>query len=70
VGSDQSKRFVFVVGRGNKAEYRPVTLGETVNGNRVVESGLKPGDRVILDGLQKLGPGAPISPEPAKFASN
>jgi multidrug efflux system membrane fusion protein len=70
VGNDQSKRFVFVVGAGNKAEYRPVTLGEAVDGNRVVASGLKPGDQVILDGLQKLGPGAPVTPQPANLASN
>jgi multidrug efflux system membrane fusion protein len=70
IGNDQSKRFVFVVGAGNKAEYRPVTLGEAVDGDRVVASGLKPGDQVILDGLQKLGPGAPIAPQPAKLASN
>jgi multidrug efflux system membrane fusion protein len=70
VGNDQSKRFVFVVGAGNRAEYRSVTLGQTVDGERVVASGLKPGDRVILDGLQKLAPGAPVAPEPAKLASN
>jgi multidrug efflux system membrane fusion protein len=65
IGNDQSKRFVFVVGAGNKAEYRPVELGPDVADGRVVLSGLKPGDRVILDGLQKLGPGAPVAPQPA-----
>ena len=70
VGNDQSKRFVFVVGSGNKTEYRPITLGPAVDGERVVTSGLNPGDRVILDGLQKLGPGAPVAPQPAKLASN
>jgi multidrug efflux system membrane fusion protein len=70
IGSDQSKRFVFVVGVGDKAEYREVALGSTVDGNRVVTSGLKAGDRVILDGLQKLAPGAPVSPQPVKTAAN
>ena len=65
IGNDQSKRFVFVVGAGDKAEYRPVELGPDIDGNRVVLSGLKQGDRVILDGLQKLGPGAPVAPQPA-----
>jgi multidrug efflux system membrane fusion protein len=64
VGSDQSKRFVFVVGAGSKAEYRPVSLGVEVDGERVVTDGLKPGDRLILDGLQKLAPGAPVAPHP------
>jgi multidrug efflux system membrane fusion protein len=66
VGNDQSKRFVFVVGAGDKAEYRPVSLGASVDGRRVVTTGLKPGDQLILDGLQKLGPGAPVAPHPAQ----
>jgi membrane fusion protein, multidrug efflux system len=65
VGNDQSKRFVYVVGEGDKATYREVTLGQTVNGERVVASGLKAGDRVILDGLQKIGPGAAVAPKTA-----
>ena len=69
VGNDQSKRFVFVVGAGNHAEYRPVQLGVAINGNRVVTSGLKAGDRVILDGLQTLAPGAVVAPQPVKTAS-
>jgi multidrug efflux system membrane fusion protein len=68
IGNDQSKRFVFVVGSGNKAEYRSVVLGSEMDGKRVVTSGLKPGDRLILDGLQKLAPGVPVAPQPA--ASN
>jgi multidrug efflux system membrane fusion protein len=72
IGNDQSKRFVFVVGEGNKAEYRSVALGAQVEGNRVVLSGLKPGDRVILDHLQRLAPGAPVIPQPTndRTASN
>jgi multidrug efflux system membrane fusion protein len=72
IGNDQSKRFVFVVGDGNKAEYRSITLGAQVEGNRVVLSGLKPGDRVILDHLQRLAPGAPVIPQPTndRTASN
>src|SRR3984957_2534335 len=61
IGNDQSKRFVFVVDRNSKAEYRPVTLGAAVDGKRVVTTGLKSGDDVILDGLQRLGPGAPVT---------
>jgi multidrug efflux system membrane fusion protein len=64
VGNDQSKRFVFVVSKDGKAEYREVALGAALEGRRVVLSGLKSGDRVILDGLQKLGPGAPVAPRP------
>jgi multidrug efflux system membrane fusion protein len=72
IGNDQSKRFVFVVGDGNKAEYRSVALGPQVDGNRVVLTGLKAGDRVILDHLQRLGPGAAVVPqmERSQTASN
>jgi multidrug efflux system membrane fusion protein len=61
IGNDQSKRFVFVVGQGNKAEYQPVTLGPAVDGERVVSSGLKAGDKVIVDGLQRLAPGITVA---------
>jgi multidrug efflux system membrane fusion protein len=70
IGNDQSKRFVYVVGQGDKAEYREVSLGSTVDGNRVVTAGLKAGDRVILDGLQKLAPGAPVAPHLVQSARN
>jgi multidrug efflux system membrane fusion protein len=61
VGSDQSKRFVYIVGPDNKAVFREVTLGQSVNGRRVVTSGLKPGERVILDGLQRVIPGDQVA---------
>ena len=72
IGNDQSKRFVFVVGEGNKAEYRSVELGPQVEGSRVVLTGLKAGDRVIIDHLQRLAPGAPVVPqmERSRTASN
>jgi multidrug efflux system membrane fusion protein len=72
IGNDQSKRFVFIVGDDNKAEYRSVALGAQVDGNRVVLTGLKAGDRVILDHLQRLGPGVAVVPqmERRRTASN
>jgi len=60
VGSDQSKRFVFVVGRDHKADFREVALGPDVNGERVVVSGLHGGEHVIVGGLQKVQPGAVV----------
>ena len=71
IGNDQSKRFVFVVGDGKKAEYRTVQLGPQVDGSRVVLAGVKAGDRVILDHLQRLAPGLPVDPqEDHRSASN
>lgn len=71
IGNDQSKRFVYVVGDGNRADYRSVLLGPHVDGNRVVLDGVKAGDRVILDHLQRLAPGAQVAPQPdRRTASN
>ncbi len=64
IGNDQSKRFVFVVGEDNKAVYRSVELGAHVDGSRVVLAGVKAGERVILDHLQRLAPGAAVDPQP------
>jgi multidrug efflux system membrane fusion protein len=69
VGTDQSRKFVFVVGAGNKAEYRPVTLGQSFDGLRVVRSGLKPGEKIVVNGLQRVRPGAPLSPQTVTMES-
>ncbi|MEP6829317.1 MAG: efflux RND transporter periplasmic adaptor subunit, partial [Rhizomicrobium sp.] len=71
IGNDQSKRFVFVVSRDSKAEYRQISLGAEVDGARIVTNGVKAGDRVILDGLQRLAPGVPVDAKPRQqTASN
>lgn len=63
VGNDQSRKFVYVVANDNKIEYRPVTLGPMVDGMRVVRSGLKAGEKVVVNGLQRVRPGASVTPE-------
>jgi multidrug efflux system membrane fusion protein len=65
IGTDQSKRFVMVVGEDNKAAYREVTLGGAVNGQRIVLSGVKPGERIIVNGLQRVRPGSLVAPQVA-----
>ena len=69
VGTDQSKRFVIVVGPDNKAVWREVTLGGTANGQRIVTSGLEAGERIVVNGLQRVRPGALIAPQPAEAAA-
>jgi multidrug efflux system membrane fusion protein len=64
VGSSQIGRFVYVVGKDHKAEQRMVTLGRTLGELVVVENGVNEGDSVIVGDLQKIGPGAPVVPEP------
>ena len=59
------KAQVYVVAEENKAELRPVELGATLNSRWLVQSGLEPGDTVVVEGAQKLYPGATVAPEPA-----
>jgi multidrug efflux system membrane fusion protein len=59
IGTDQSKKFLYVVANG-KAAFQEVALGDSVDGQRVVLSGLKPGTQVIVDGIQHIAPGAPV----------
>ena len=56
ISFDQSKAAVYVVDADSKVKYRQVELGKTVDTDRVVESGLQPGDRVIVDGTQLVRP--------------
>jgi membrane fusion protein (multidrug efflux system) len=50
-----------VVGKDNKVEVRPVKVSRTVGDKWLVEDGLKAGDKVIVEGLQKIGPGMPVN---------
>lgn len=68
VGTDQDKRYVLVVGAGNKVAYRMVTLGPTVDGMRIVNAGLQPGERIVVNGLQRVRPGAIVAPQVSKTA--
>ncbi|MEZ5285119.1 MAG: efflux RND transporter periplasmic adaptor subunit [Vicinamibacterales bacterium] len=62
VGTDLSKRFVYVVTPKHEVEYRPVTLGPLVDGLRVVRDGLSAGDSVVVTGLQRIRPGMAVTP--------
>jgi len=71
ISSDQSKRYVFVVTPSRKADYREVALGQEMDGERVVLSGLRSGEKIIVDGVQRVQPGAAVEPHFAgKLASN
>ena len=62
IGTDQTVRYVLVVGASNKVEYRPVQLGPVIDGLRVVQSGLTAGETVVVNGLQRVRPGAQVQP--------
>jgi membrane fusion protein, multidrug efflux system len=69
IQNDQSKRFVYVVGHDGKADYRAIALGNAVGGRRIVTSGLSTGDRVIVDGIQRVQPGAPVEAHTQRLAA-
>ncbi len=68
IASDQSRKVVFVVKADDTVEERQVTLGPLDEGLRVIREGLKPEDRVIIDGLQRARVGAKVSPHTAPAA--
>ena len=63
VGTDQTVKYVLVVGAENKVEYRPVKLGPVIDGLRVVREGLKENDTIVVNGLQRVRPGSPVTPQ-------
>ena len=61
--TDQDRRYVYVIGDGNKTVRRDVKLGPLVDGLRVVDSGLAEGDKVVVNGTRKIfSPGQPVTP--------
>ena len=74
IGTDQDRRFVLVVADDGTVEYRPVELGRLTDGLRIVSSGLRAGEKIVIDGLQRVRPGMKVaateaSMEPAAAAA-
>jgi RND family efflux transporter MFP subunit len=70
LGSDQRGDFVLVVNEKNVVEYRPVELGASSDGMRVIEKGLAPNEWVVVNGLQRARPGVEVTPEKAEAAAH
>jgi len=66
IGTDQTKKFVYVVGADGQAQQREVKLGTLQGGMRVVRGAVKPGENVVVDGLQRVIPGVPVAPQVLK----
>ena len=63
IGTDQDRKFVLVLAKGDSLAYRPVELGRlTDDGLRVVRSGIEPGDKVVVNGLMRVRPGIKVTP--------
>ena len=70
IGSEQVRKLVMVVGDDNVPKPKYVKLGGTVDGLRVVEEGLSASDRVIIEGLLRVRPGAPVTPQPGTITAS
>lgn len=62
IGTDQDKRYVYVVGSDNHIAYREIKVGDAHGNLRIVKSGVRPGDRIVVSGTQRVRPGAKVSP--------
>jgi len=62
IGTDQDRKFVLVVGSGDTLVYRPIVPGRLTDGLRIVTSGLKPGERIVVNGLMRVRPGMQVAP--------
>lgn len=68
IGTDLNNKFVLVLGDDNVVKYRAVELGEKLNGLRIIKSGLNPEDRIVVNGLQRVRPGATVAPQLVQMA--
>lgn len=69
IGSEQTQKFVYVVGPENVVQVRPVVLGPLEGPLRVIKSGLKPDDVVVVNGLMRVRPGVKVNPQEEKPAA-
>jgi RND family efflux transporter MFP subunit len=70
IGTDQAQKFVYTLTPTNTVAYQPVVLGPTIDGMRVVRSGLGGDEKIIVNGLQRVRPGMPVTPSDTAHANN
>lgn len=68
IGTDQGKKFVLVVDGAGKLDYREVTIGPAYEGLRVIRQGLKAGENIVVNGLQRVRPGDTVTPKAVDMA--
>ena len=62
IGTDQDRKFVYVLKPDSTIDYRGVELGRIVDGLRIIRKGLTPGELVVINGLQRVRPGVKVTP--------
>jgi len=62
IGTDQDRKFVLVLAKGDSLAYRPVEIGRLADGLRIVRSGVQAGEKVVVNGLMRVRPGIKVTP--------
>ncbi len=70
LATDQGQKFVYVIDDAGNAQYRRIEVGKLQNGQRVVRKGVALGERVVVSGLQRVRPGAPVTAKPAESTAD
>jgi RND family efflux transporter MFP subunit len=63
IGTDQANKFVLTLTSSNTVAYRQVQLGPLADGKRIVRSGIEPGEKIVVNGLQRVRPGMAVTPQ-------
>ena len=63
IGTDQAQKFVLTLTSTNTVAYRSVNLGPVIDGKRVIRSGLEADEKIVVNGLQRVRPGMPVTPQ-------
>jgi len=63
IGTDQAQKYVLAVTPSNTVAYQSVVLGPSINGKRIIRSGLSGGEQIVVNGIQRVRPGMPVKPE-------
>jgi RND family efflux transporter MFP subunit len=63
IGTDQAQKYVLTLTASNTVAYQAVTLGPAIDGQRIIRSGLSPGEKIIVNGMERIRPGMPVTPQ-------
>lgn len=68
IGTDQANKFVLTLTASNTVAYQPVEIGPVMDGKRIIRSGLSTGQKIVVNGMQRVRPGMPVNAEPEATA--
>jgi RND family efflux transporter MFP subunit len=70
IGTDQAQKYVLTLSPSNTVAYQSVKLGPDVDGKRIIRSGLAVNEKIIVNGMERVRPGMPVSPQPDVASGN